>query len=316
MKDWKNERPGAGPLFSADRYSFRILTICSPMILVTGATGTIGRRVLRLLSERGIPTRALSRNPSQGETLPHVEWAEADLGEPETLPSVFDGANRLFILTGNARSMTRLQKNAIDAAANAGVEHVVKLSARGADPGSKSAIGQWHHEVETYLKAAGPTWTMLRPHVFMQNLLGQAERIRSQGEIRAPSGEGRIPLVDIRDIADVAAQVLTEDGHGKETYILTGGEAIDYHQVAGAIGTATKQDVEYVPESFDEARARFEDEGLPDWLIDSKLALAWYHRAGGATARTTRDIYDVTGQPPRTIVQFAYDYKSAFSQPA
>lgn len=285
------------------------------MIVVTGATGTIGRRVLRLLSKQGVPARALSRDPSQGETLPHVEWEEVDLGEPDALPPVFEGANRLFLLTGNTRSMTRLQKNAIDAAAASGVEHVVKLSARGAYPGSKSAIGRWHHAVETHLKAAGPAWTMLRPHVFMQNLLGQASRIRRQGEIRAASGEGRIPFVDTRDIADVAARVLTEDGHDKETYVLTGGEAIDYHQVASAIGTAMRQDIEYVPESFDEARARLEEEGLPGWLIDSKLALAWYHRAGGETARTTRDIADVTGHPPRTIVQFAYDHREAFSRP-
>ena len=101
------------------------------MILVTGATGTIGSRVLRLLSEQGLPARALSRNPSQGEMLPSVGWAEADLGEPEPLLSVFEGGKRLFPLTGDARSMTRPQKNAIAAAVEAGVEHVVKLSAGG-----------------------------------------------------------------------------------------------------------------------------------------------------------------------------------------
>lgn len=283
------------------------------MIVVTGATGTIGSRVLRLLSKQGHRTRALSRDPSRGERLPHVEWTEANLSEPETLPPIFEGADRLFLLTGNAQSMARLQKNAIDAASDAGIEHVVKLSARGAHPESKSAIGRWHHEVETHLKAAGPAWTMLRPHVFMQNLLGQAERIRSRGEIRAASGEGRIPFIDTRDIADVAAGVLIDDGHAGETYLLTGGVALDYHQVADVIGTVTGQGVEYVPESFEEARARFEEDGLPDWLIDSKLALASYHRAGGETARTTRDVYEATGHPPRSLVEFAYDYRMAFS---
>ena len=148
------------------------------MILVTGATGDIGSKVLRRLSEAGIRVRALSRTPERGEALPHVEWAQADLAEPETLPSVFADADRLFLLTGNARSMTTLQKNAIDAAATADIEHVVKLSARGAQPGSKSAIGRWHHEVETHLKDSGLRWTMLRPHVFMENLLDQAPRIR------------------------------------------------------------------------------------------------------------------------------------------
>lgn len=284
------------------------------MILVTGATGTIGSNVLRRLSERGIQARALSRDPRRGEVLPHVEWAEADLAKPETLSPVFDGVDQLFLLTGNAQSMTRLQKNAVDAAAEAGVQHVVKLSARGAQPGSKSAIGRWHHEVETHLKAAGPTWTMLRPHVFMQNLLDQAHRVRTQGEIRAASGDGRIPFIDVRDIADAAVKTLTEDGHANQTYILTGGVALDYHQVAEILGTATDQDVKYVPESPEEAERRLRNEDLPDWLIDSRLALASYHRAGGETARTTRDIYDLIGRPPRSLIQFAYDHSGVFSR--
>lgn len=125
------------------------------MILVTGATGTIGSMLLRRLSAAGIPTRALSRNPDSGEPLQHIEWVEADLADPETLPPVFEGVYRLFLLTGNDRSMTALQKNAIDVAAVSGVGHVVKLSARGAQPGSKSAIGRWHHAVETHLKESG-----------------------------------------------------------------------------------------------------------------------------------------------------------------
>jgi uncharacterized protein YbjT (DUF2867 family) len=286
------------------------------MILVTGATGNIGSNVLRRLSEAGVETRALSRDPSRGEALPHVEWAEADLDAPETLPPVFEGVDRLFLLTGNTRPMARLQKTAIDEAVAAGVDHVVKLSARGAQPQSKSAIGRWHHEVEIHLKASGLSWTMLRPHVFMQNLLDQAHRIRTDREIRAAAGDGRIPFIDTRDIADVAATVLTErvENHDGETYLLTGGAALDYDQVAAIIGAATDQDVSYVAESFEEARTRLQDEGLPDWLIDSTLALAEYQRAGGETARVTRDVFEVTGHPPRSMIQFAYDHRLAFAE--
>ena len=177
------------------------------MFLVTGATGDIGSKVLRRLSEAGIRVRTLSCSP-------------------ETLPAVFAGADRLFLLTGNVRSMTTLQKNAIDAAAAAGIEHVVKLWARGAQPGSKSANGRWHHEVETYLKDSGRRWTILRPHIFMQNLLDQAPRTREDGELRAASGNGRIPFIDTRDIADAAVAALTEEDHAGETYILTGDAAL------------------------------------------------------------------------------------------
>ncbi len=285
------------------------------MIVVTGATGTIGSAVLRRLSAAGVETRALSRDPSRGPSLPHVRWAQADLAEPDALRSQFEGADRLFLLTGNARNMTQLQTNAVEAAAAAAVDHVVKLSARGAQPGSASAIGRWHHEVEACLKQTNMAWTMLRPHVFMQNLLDQAERIRGRGTVRAASGDGRIPFIDTRDIADVAATVLTEDGHAGRTYVLTGGVALDYHQVATAIGTVKGRQVEYVAESPDEARARLTAEGLSEWLVESRLALAAYHRAGGETARVTRDVLEVTGHPPRSIVQFAYDHRSAFAPP-
>ena len=285
------------------------------MILVIGATGDIGSKVLHRLSEADVQTRALSRTPSRGEALPRVEWAKADLAEPETLYPAFDGVDRLFLLTGNVRSMAQLQKNAVDEAVAAGVDHVVKLSARGAQPQSKSAIGRWHHEAEIHLKASGLSWTMLRPHVFMQNLLDQAGRIRSGGTIRAAAGDGRIPFIDTRDIADVATTVLTEpvEEHVSETHLLTGGVALNYEQVAAVLGAATNRDLEYVAESFDEARARLRSEGLPDWLIDSKLALAEYQRAGGETARVTRDVFEVTGHPPRSLAQFAYDNQEAFT---
>jgi uncharacterized protein YbjT (DUF2867 family) len=281
------------------------------MILVKGATGDIGSKVLRRLSEVGIRVRALSRTPERGEALPHVEWARTDLAEPETLPAVFAGADRLFLLTGNVRSMTTLQKNAIDAAAAASIEHMVKLSARGAQPGSKSAIGRWHHEVETYLKDSGLRWTMLRPHVFMQNLLDQAPRIREDGELRAASGDGRIPFIDTRDIADAAVAALTEEDHAGETYILTGGAALDYDQVADIVGTAIDRPVRYVAESFEEARTRLQNEGIPGWLIDSRLALAYYQRADRETARLARGVFELTGHPPRSMIQFAYDYRNA-----
>lgn len=286
------------------------------MFLVTGATGNIGSKVVRRLSEAGVETRALSRNPSRGESLPHVEWVTADLAQSDTLPRAFDGADRLFLLTGNVRSMTQLQKNAVDEAVAAGVDHVVKLSARGAQPRSKSAIARWHHEVEIHLKASGLSWTMLRPHVFMQNLLDQAERVRTEGTIRAPAGDGHIPFIDTRDIADVAATVLTEptENHASETYLLTGGVALDYSQVAALLGAATNRDVKYVAESFGEARTRLQNEDLPDWLIDSRLALAEYQRAGGETARVTRDVFEVTGHPPRSMIQFAYDHRRSFAE--
>lgn len=282
------------------------------MILVTGGTGTIGRALLRRLSEEGIPARALSRSPERGEDLPGITWLEGDLARPESLRLVFADITKLFLLTSAGERMVELQRNAVGAAREAGVEYVVKLSALGASPRSKSVIGQWHYDVEQGIIGSGLAWTMLRPHVFMQNLLDQKKRIWEEGELRASSGEGMIPFIDARDIADTAFEVLTGEGHVGGKYVLTGGEALTYGQVAAILAAALDREVRYVDEPDGIARERMASEGFAEWEIEGYLALAAYQRAGGPTAHITRTVYELTGHAPRSMVQFAYDYAEAF----
>src|SRR6185295_2756011 len=174
------------------------------MILVTGGTGLIGSEVLRLLSHAGVPARALVRNSSREPMLPGIARASGDLAKPETLPSVFAGCTKLFLLTGNSENAAELQQHAIAAARQAGLTHVVKLSAFGASPHSNSTIGRMHYQIEQELQGSGLRWTMLRPHHFRQNLLSQADNIINDGVVYSSSGDGRIPFVDTRDIAAVA----------------------------------------------------------------------------------------------------------------
>src|SRR5690606_26904549 len=195
------------------------------MIVVTGATGTIGSELVRLLAERGEQVRALSRRPQNADISVPATWIQVDLADRGALPEALAGAEKLFLLTDNGEDMVRLQKNAIRAAAKAGVEHIVKLSALGATDRSKSVIGLWHYNIERELRESGITWTMLRPHHFMQNLLDQRRAIAEEGVVRSPSQEGRIPFIDARDIAAVAAEVLTRSGHEGAIHTLTGSEA-------------------------------------------------------------------------------------------
>src|SRR6476659_9654407 len=171
------------------------------MILVTGGTGAIGSELLRLLSEAGIPARALTRNPNKAQKLPHITWVVGDLAQPETLPAAFESIKSLFLLTHYFEDMVELQHNAIVAALAAGVTHVVKVSAFAASDHSKAPIGRWHYQVETELEESGLGWTILRPHHFMQNLLAQAEYIIKDGVVYSASGDGKIPYIDPRDIA-------------------------------------------------------------------------------------------------------------------
>src|SRR5712692_3802751 len=208
------------------------------MIVVTGATGHIGSELVRLLSGKGLSVRAVTRDPHRAQLLPGVEWVEGDLRDAPSLAGLFRGADRMFLLTSNSEDMRTLQVNAIQAARVAGVAHVVKGSALGASDHSKSPIGKAHYEVESALQESGMAWTILRPHVFMQNFHVMAPTIAREGKIRAASGEGKIPFIDARDIAAVAAITLTSAGHEGKKYVLTGPEALSYVEVARIIGDA------------------------------------------------------------------------------
>lgn len=282
------------------------------MIVVTGASGRIGRDLLRFLAERGAGVKALSRHPPGDVQLPGVAWVTADLANRRALPSIFAGADRLFLLTGNVGDMVPLEKNAIAAAEEAGVAHVVKLSALGASDHSKSVIGLWHYNVERTLRATDLAWTILRPHVFMQNLLDQRDSIRGEGKAYSPSGEARIPMIDTRDIAAVAAAALTEPGHEGKRYTLTGPEALSYREAVAVLSDVLGRPLTYVPETDDDAWSRLRRRGLPPWHIAAQLALAGYQRQGGGTDIITDTIEVVTGRPPRTFQDFARDHAPSF----
>ena len=282
------------------------------MILVTGGTGLIGSELLRLLSQAGVPARALVRNPNKAQKLPGITWVVGDLARPETLTTAFEGAKTVFLLTHYLEDMVELQHNAIAAARAAGVTHVVKVSAFAASDHSNAPIGRWHYQVEKELQASGLAWTMLRPHHFMQNLLAQAGYVIKEGAIYSPSGDGKIPYIDPRDVAAVAFVTLTQPGHLGKKYVLTGSEAISYRQAAEIIGAVIGKKLRFVDESPEEARARRVREGVPPAVIESILAIGAYQRAGGKTVTITNTVADLIGRPPRTVAEFVQEHASVF----
>jgi uncharacterized protein YbjT (DUF2867 family) len=284
------------------------------MIVVTGGTGTIGRELLRLLAGRGAAVKALSRQPPEADALPGLTWVTANLADREALPGILAGVERLFLLTGNGEDMVPLQKNAIAAAQEAGVSHVVKLSALGASDRSRSVIGVWHYNVERVLQAADLRWTILRPHVFMQNLLEQRDTIQREGRIYSPAGEARIPMIDTRDIAAVAAAVLTGDGHEGQRYTLTGPAPVSYREATAMLAEALGRPLTYVPETYDEAWQRLRAAGVAPWHIGAQLALASYQREGAGTDIMTGTVEAITGRPARTFQDFARGLAPAFGQ--
>ena len=278
------------------------------IITITGSTGTIGSELVRLLSKAGAATRAIFRDPNKVQALPGVAWTKADLRDALALEAAIAGTTRLFLLTDNQPGFADLQIQILRAAESSGVAHVVKLSALGASDHSKSWIGREHHKVEEALRQTSMQWTILRPHAFMQNWLGDvAQSVRSRRVIESPIGNGRVPFIDTRDIAAVAAEILLHpEGHAGKKYVLTGGEAVGFNDVAQILG------VTYKPLTMDEARSQLESKGVPREQIDATLALAAYQKEGGPTAVVSGDVARILGRPPRTIREFFADHAGAF----
>jgi uncharacterized protein YbjT (DUF2867 family) len=286
------------------------------VITVTGSTGTIGSELVRLLSSRGTPTRAVFRDASKIQPLPAVVWVQADLHDSRLLEPLLAGTTRLFVLSGNESGFGKLQIETLRAAERLGVTHVVKLSALGASNHSNSAIAREHWEVEQALQQTAMTWTILRPHAFMQNWLGElTESVRHEGVIHSPIGDGKVPFIDTRDIAAVAAEALRDpEAHAGRRYFLTGGEAVGYADLAAALSEVTGKTVTYRPISMDEARVRMKARGFSPAMTDAMLAIAAYQKAGGPTATVAESVARILGRPPRTIRDFARDYANHFKQ--
>ncbi len=282
------------------------------MILVTGATGKVGPEVVRQLSARGVPVRALVRDPTRAShiRIPGVEIVVGDLARPETLAPAFAGVERVFLLTGVSSDQVELQANALEAARRAGARRIVKVSVAGG-PDAGTQIGRWHWATEKQIEASGLAFTFLRPTLYMQQMLAYAPSIAATASFSAPMGAGEIAVVDTRDVADVAVAALTEDGHDRRIYDLTGPEALSYDRMADAISDAIGKKVTYAHVPPEYTRKQMLADGVPRWLIDDMIVLAASFRDGYG-AQVTSTVAEVTRHPPRNFRNFARDNAGIF----
>ena len=285
-------------------------------ILITGATGRIGRELVRLLNEARIPVRVLVRTHEAAATLerPGVQPLVGDLDVPETLDEALAGVQKLFLLSPADPRLVDQQGQAAEAAKRAGVQHIVKVSTLGADPESPVSFARWHAHVEQHIERSGFTYTHLRPHYFMQNTLAFAPTIASESRLYAPMRDGRIGLVDCRDVAAVAARVLTEPGHENRVHEITGAVALSFADIASEIGAAIGKPVQYVNVRPSEAEKAMISDGVPGWLAGALIDLYAIFSADHASA-TTRVVEELSGKPPRTFAAFAREFSREFSAP-
>jgi uncharacterized protein YbjT (DUF2867 family) len=283
------------------------------MILVTGATGTNGRELVDELKKRRVPFRAMLRDANKRSLLPEgVEIVEGDFAKPDTLARALDGVDHAFLVSPSSEQSGELEKSFIAAAKNAGVAHVVKLSVIGADLHSTSRFQRFHREVEIELENSGMGWTNLRPNLFMQTTLSYKPTIVSQNAIFASAGNSRISAVDVRDIAAVAAVMLTEAGHEGKNYIITGPEALTHTEMAAHLSEALGKQVRYVDVPYSVTRDALLQMRIPAWQVEGIIELNDMYKRGEA-ASVTDTVRSVAKKEPITFAQFARDFANAFS---
>jgi uncharacterized protein YbjT (DUF2867 family) len=282
------------------------------MILVTGGTGTSGAEIVRQLAAAGTPFRVMARNPEKAvaRNLPGVQVVPGDLSKPETLPATLKGVDRLLLSSPASPNQVELESNMIRAARQAGVRHVVKLSAMTADPNSLSMFPRVHGQLEQQVRESGMRWTFLRPSFFMENLLGLAGMVKA-GAVYQPAADGKAALVATADIAAVAVEALTEPGHEGNAYDITGPQLLSYDDIAATFSKVLRRPVTYQNIPPEVAMQTMLDQSMSIWLVEGISDLMAQLRTG-EYARLSDAVEEVGKKEPVSLEKFIGEHAEVF----
>jgi len=283
----------------------------SKPVLVTGATGTIGRDVARQLSGKGVPVRAGVRDKAKARKQFGADIAAVsfDFEDEKTFSGALEAVEKVFLLPPLLPNQLKVMNAFVDAAKGTGVRHIVKLSAIGVDDERRPTAIKGHAANEQHIRESGLAFTFLRPNSFMQNFITYFPP--RNGAIYLPWGDGTASFVDTRDIASVAATVLTSDGHEGKIYTLTGPATLGIAEVARILSEVTGREFKYadVPETA--ARDGMLEAGVPRWQVELVMELHAVNKQNRWDT-VTSDIEKVTGTPSTDFAQFARDHADKF----
>jgi uncharacterized protein YbjT (DUF2867 family) len=274
-------------------------------ILVTGSTGNVGSQVVKQLSSFNGQVRAAvqSKNRAQEIKNTRAELVEMIFNNTETVNAAFKGIQKLFLLTPFVPNMVDISENLVEQARKANVNHIVKQSAFGSNVGQGITMNRLHREVEEIIESSGINYTFLRPMSFMQNYLGLADSIRTQGTFSFPLGDSKTSFVDTRDIAAAAVQALTKsDEHKNKAYNITGPAAISNYEIAEIISNVADKKVTYVDVSVNDTRKQMKNAGMQEWGVDALMELFEFQKAGNASV-VSPDVERVIGRKPISFIQ-------------
>ncbi|MGA8573662.1 MAG: SDR family oxidoreductase [Desulfobaccales bacterium] len=278
------------------------------MILVIGATGTIGTQLVDQLTQADYSVRAFTRNPERAAKFGgKVEVAIGNLDDEKSLLQAMRGVQRCFLITRS----TQQDKNALVAAKEAGVGHVVKISTQEAGWTPVQGHGHWHREREELIRASGLTWTFLRPSMYMSFALSWVQSLRAENAIYSAGGPGKLGPVDPWDVAAVAKAALTISEHENVAYELTGPELLSFGEMAATLSKVTGRPIRHVDISDTEQGEIFSKMGLPKYTVDGLVETFSLIR-NGRFAYLTEDVEKVTATRPRTFETWVQENIAAF----
>jgi NAD(P)H dehydrogenase (quinone) len=283
------------------------------VILVTGATGRVGYRLMEALADAGADATAMVRVEARAADLPGAPRHVVATFDDPPPPEILQGFDRVFLLSPAHEEQATLETVFIDAIAAAGHRpHIVKVAADGfQDPGCEVRFMRSHRQVAAHLDALGLPVTYLAPSLYMENLLAAADTIRKEATIAAPAGRGRVGFVAARDVAAVAARVLTSPDPDGAMYVVTGPEALGYADVAARISAVFARQVDYEHQSAKRARELMLASGMGHWEADGEVELFEWVRDGGADT-VTDTVRELTGDDPQPIEDWLNDARASF----
>jgi len=273
----------------------------APPIAVTGATGQLGGRVARRLAAAGVPQRLLVRDPERAPQLPGADVVRAPFGDGGAVRQALAGLDTVLMVSASETAdRVDQHRTFIDAAAAAGVGHLVYVSFYGAAPDATFTLARDHWATEQHIRASGVPFTSLRDNLYADFL---PQMVGTDGVIRGPADDGRAAVVAQDDIADAVVAVLRDPGaHAGRVYELTGPQALTLAEVAAVITTVTGRPVSYVQETIEEAYASRASYGAPDWQLDAWVS-TYTAIADGSLATVTTAISELTGHPATQLEQ-------------
>jgi uncharacterized protein YbjT (DUF2867 family) len=285
----------------------------NPKILVIGATGTIGGSVCEFLQTENADFTALVRNEEKSKAFVSkgIPTVIGNLSDINSLRKAMAGMDKIFMLSVTSPDISLLHGNAAKAAKEAGLKHIVKISVRGASLDARFNIGRFHGHAEKEIREIGVPYTFLQPHSFLQNLFFDKQSILEQNAIYASMGDGRIPMIDTRDIAAVAVKCLLEKGHEGKSYILTGPKAISYHEIVAELSKVLDREIKYIAQTPEESHKAMLSWGMPEWLVDDMTSLNRDYAANKAL-EVSPAVEQILGRKAISLGKFISDYSDRF----